>query len=398
LARAAEDADGADVVVVGGGVMGSAVAYFLTADPGFDGTVVVVERDPSYAASTTTRSWGGVRQQFSTPENVRLSLASLAFFREARELLAVDGEGPDLAFKERGYLYLASPAGLSVLQANRRRQCELGAEIALLDRAELAARFPWLSLDGVAAGGFGLSGEGWLDPSALLHGFRRKAQAQGARYLHDEVVAIDRAGAAVRSVALAGGRSLACGHLVNAAGPRAGRLAALAGLALPVGPRKRMTYVFDCRAQLPAMPLVIDTTGMAFRPEGDRFLAILSPPPEDDPESADLAEDYGLFERAIWPALAARVPAFEAIKLTGAWAGIYDYNSLDRNAVIGPHPKVANFHFLNGFSGHGLQQSPAAGRAVAEVIVHGAYRSLDLTALGYGRILEGRPLEEVNVV
>jgi len=390
--------DVVDVVIVGGGVMGSAVAYFLTADAGFGGTVAVIERDPSYAASTTTRSWGGVRQQFSTPENVRMSLASLAFFRQAKELLAVDGEGPDLAFRERGYLFLASPAGLPVLRANHDLQCALGAEVALLDRAELAARFPWLSLDGVAAAGFGLSGEGWLDPSALLNGFRRKAQAQGARYLQDEVVAIAREGSAVRSVALAGGKTIACGHLVNAAGPQAGRVAALAGIALPVGPRRRMTYVFDCRAQLPAMPLVIDTTGMAFRPEGDRFIAILSPPPEDDPESDDLAEDYGQFEQVIWPALAARVPAFEAIKLTGAWAGLYDYNSLDRNAVIGPHPEVANFHFCNGFSGHGLQQSPAAGRAVAEVILHGAYRSLDLAALGYRRVIEGRPLEEVNVV
>ncbi len=391
-------ADAADVVIVGGGVMGSAVAYFLTADPGFDGTVVVIERDPSYAACTTTRSWGGVRQQFSTPENVRMSLASLAFFRRARDLLAVDGEGPDLAFREKGYLFLASPAGLPVLEANQRLQCALGADIALLSRAELAARFPWLSLDGVAAGGLGLSGEGWLDPSALLHGFRRKAQAQGARYLHGEVVGVERDGAAVRSVGLAGGETIACGHLVNAAGPQAGRLAALAGLALPVGPRKRMTYVFDCRAQLPGMPLVIDTTGMAFRPEGDRFIAILSPPPEDDSESDDLAEDYALFERAIWPALAARVPAFEAIKLTGGWTGLYDYNSLDRNAVIGPHPEVANFHFVNGFSGHGLQQSPAAGRAVAEVIVHGGYRSLDLSALGYARVCENRPVQEANVV
>ncbi|HEX9668390.1 MAG TPA: FAD-dependent oxidoreductase, partial [Thermoanaerobaculia bacterium] len=344
MARAAASmdvVDVVDVVIVGGGVIGSAVAYFLTADAGFVGTVAVIERDPSYAHCATTRSWGGVRQQFSTPENVRLSLASLAFFRRAKELLAVDGEGPDLAFRERGYLFLASPAGLPVLRANHDLQCALGAEVALLDRAELAARFPWLSLDGVAAAGFGLSGEGWLDPSALLNGFRRKAQAQGARYLQDEVVAIAREGSAVRSVALAGGKTIACGHLVNAAGPQAGRVAALAGIALPVGPRRRMTYVFDCRAQLPAMPLVIDTTGMAFRPEGDRFIAILSPPPEDDPESDDLAEDYGQFEQVIWPALAARVPAFEAIKLTGAWAGLYDYNSLDRNAVIGPHPEVA---------------------------------------------------------
>jgi len=402
VSGAAEPGRAADVVIAGGGVMGSAVAYFLTADPAFDGTVAVVERDPSYAACATARSWGGVRQQFSTPENVRLSLASLAFFREAETLLAVDGAGPDLAFREAGYLFLASPAGLPVLQANHRLQCALGAEIALLAPDELAERFPWLSLDGVAAGGLGLSGEGWLDPNALLHGFRRKARAQGARFLHDEVSGVARDGAAIRSVALAGGATIACGHLVNAAGPWAGRLAALAGIALPVGPRKRMSYVFDCRAELPGMPLVVDPSGLAFRPEGRQFMAILSPPPEDDPEtedlSEDLADDHRPFERAIWPILAARVPAFEAIKATGAWAGLYDHNSLDRNAVIGRHPEIANFHFCAGFSGHGLQQAPAAGRAVAETIVHGRFLSLDVNALGYRRILEDTPLAEVNVV
>ena len=388
----------ADVVIVGGGVMGSAIAYFLTADAAFDGSVLVIERDPSYADCATTRSWGGVRQQFSTPENVVMSLFSLGFFRDARELLAVDGEGPDLAFKEHGYLFLASPAGLPMLEANRALQCELGADIALLGRAELAERFPWLSLEGLAGGGFGESGEGWLDPSAVLHGFRRKAQAQGARYRTDAVVGIARDGNTVASVTLAGGATVSCGHLVNAAGPQAGRVAALAGIVLPVSPRKRMSYVFDCREALPPVPLTIDTTGVTFRPEGAHYIAIHSPPPEDDPVSNDLDEDYEPFERVIWPALAARVPAFEAIKLTGSWAGHYDYNGFDQNAVIGPHPEIANFHFCNGFSGHGIQQAPAAGRAVAEGILHGATQSLDLDALGYARLIEGRPLRELNIV
>jgi sarcosine oxidase len=391
-------ADVVDVVIVGGGVMGSAIAYFLTADPAFDGSVLVIERDPSYETCATTRSWGGVRQQFSTPENIKMSLFSLGFFRQARELLAVDGEGPELAFKERGYLFLASPAGLPVIERNHGLQRELGADIALLDRDGLAARFPWLSLEGLAGGAFGESGEGWLDPSAVLHGFRRKAQAQGARYDTDEVVEIERAGDRIASVSLAGGASVACGHLVNAAGPQAGRVAALAGIDLPVEPRKRMSYVFDCRETLPPLPLTIDTTGVTFRPEGEHYIAIHSPPPEADPVSGDLDEDYGPFEEVIWPALAARVPAFEAIKLTGAWAGHYDYNAFDQNAVIGPHPEVANFHFCNGFSGHGIQQSPAAGRAVAEQIVHGAFQSLDLSALGYARLIEGRPLKEANVI
>jgi len=388
----------ADIAIVGGGVMGSSIAYFLTADPLFDGTVLVVERDPGYGACATTRSWGGIRQQFSTPENVRMSLFGLEFFRNAKDRLAVDGNGPDLAFLERGYLFLASPAGLPVLEANCAMQRRLGAQVSLLRPEALAERFPWLALDGIAGAGFGVAGEGWIDPSALLHGFRRKARDRGAVYLSDEVVGIEVDGGRARGLALASGQRITCGTVVNAAGPQAGRVAQLAGIELPVRPRKRMSFVFDCREDLSHLPLTIDVTGVTFRPEGGQYIAIVSPPADDDPDSDDLDEDYRPFEEIIWPAMAARVPAFEAIKLTGAWAGHYDYNTFDQNAILGTHPEIANLLFCNGFSGHGVQQAPAAGRAVAELVVHGGYRTLDLSSLGFARILEGRPLIETNVV
>ena len=387
-----------DVVIAGGGVMGSAIAYFLGADPDFDGTVAVVERDPGYTDCSTTRSWGGIRQQFSTAENVRMGLFAVDFIRAAGELLAVEGDAPDLAFREDGYLFLASPAGRPVLERNCRLQTSLGAEVEVLEPDELAARFPWLNLDGVAAGGFGQRNEGWIDPAALLHGFRRKARALGAEYLADEVVEIARTAGRVTGVRLRGGESLGCGVLVNAAGPHAGALARLAGIELPVRPRKRTTFVFDCREALPPLPLTIDVTGVTVRPEGRQYIAILSPPADQDPDSDDLEPDYALFDEAIWPILAERIPAFEAIKVTGAWGGHYDYNTFDQNAILGPHPDLANFLFCNGFSGHGIQQSPAAGRAVAELIAHGRYRTLDLSALSYARIAEGRPIREANVV
>ncbi len=387
-----------DVIVAGGGVMGSAIAYFLGADPDFDGTVLVVERDPSYADCATTRSWGGIRQQFSTPENVRMSLFATDFVRAAGETLAVDGEAPDLAFRERGYLFLASAAGQAVLRDNVAAQRALGAAVDLLDPPALVARFPWLEVSDIAAGAFGARNEGWIDPSALLHAFRRKARALGAVYVADEICAIDRAGAGVAGVRLRAGRRLGCGILVNAAGPWAGALAALAGIELPVRPRKRTTFVFDCREPLPPLPLTVDPSGVAVRPEGAQYLAILSPPEDQDPDSTDLEPDHSLFEEVIWPVLAARVPAFAAIKATGAWAGHYDYNTFDQNAVLGPHPDLGNFLFCNGFSGHGIQQSPAAGRALAELIVHRRYRTLDLSAFSFDRIPAGRALREVNVV
>ena len=389
-----------DVAIAGGGLMGSAVAYFLAADPDFDGSVVVIERDPAYEFCTTGRSWGGFRQQFSTPENVRMSLFGIAFFRRIAEHLAVAGEAPNLGFKEPGYLFLAGESGRAQLEANCAVQWAEGAAVTLLEPDEIAARFPWLNTAGVAAAGFGHANEGWIDASSLMHGFRRKARALGVEYRHDEVVSVEVSGGRIAGLTLRRGGALACGTLVNAAGPGAGALAALAGADLPVGPRKRMTYVFDCRAALPPMPLMIDVTGVACRPEGSQYLAIVSPPEDRDrvSDGDDFELEYDTFETVIWPALAHRVPAFEAIKLNRVWACHYDYNAFDQNAVLGPHPEIAGLLFCNGFSGHGVQQAPAAGRATAEWIVHGRFRSLDLTALLYARIAEDRPVQEVNVV
>jgi len=389
---------GADIAIVGGGVMGSAIAYFLMSDPTFHGTVLVVERDPSYADCATTRSWGGIRQQFSTRENIEMSLFGVDFVRNAATHLSVDGEAPELGFREQGYLFLASSAGLPVLESNVALQHSLGATVELLQPNELTVRFPWMSAEGIAAGAFGPANEGWIDPAGLLQGFRRKARALGAVYATDEAVAIRREGNRIVGLSLKEAGEIACGALVNAAGPQAGQVAALAGVVLPVSPRKRMSYVFDCRKDLKQAPLTIDASGVAFRPEGGQYIAIVSPPEDEDQDCDDLELDYRLFEEVIWPTLAARVPAFEAIKLTGAWAGHYDYNSFDQNAILGPHPEIAGLYFCNGFSGHGIQQSPAAGRALAEHILHGGYRSLDLSNLGYGRIPEGRPVKEANVV
>ncbi|MCK0207876.1 FAD-binding oxidoreductase [Starkeya koreensis] len=385
-----------DVLIVGGAIMGAAAAYFLTLDPAFRGRVAVIERDTTFARSSTTLSAASLRQQFSIPENIRMSLFGLEFLRSAKERL---GTEVDLAWHEGGYLILASEAGLPILAANHRVQAAEGADIALLDPEALKAGFPWLNVEDIAAGAYGRSGEGWFDAHAFLAALRAAGKAQGAHFITGEVVSIERTGDRITGATLADGRRFGCGALVNAAGPRAGRLAGLAGIALPVEGRKRCVFVVHCRTPLPKLPLLVDPTGFYIRPEGAYQICGAPPPEDNDPDAKDDFEvDWSVFEEGIWPNLAHRIPAMEELKVVRAWAGHYEMNLLDHNAVIGPHPEVTNFYFMNGFSGHGLQQAPAAGRAIAEWIVHGRSVSLDLDVFGYERIAAGRPHAELNII
>ena len=388
----------ADVVIVGGAVIGSAIAYFLRRE-GFKGRVAVVEKDSSYQWCATGRSVASIRQQFSTPENIALSQVTLALLRSLKETF---GPTADVGFKEQGYLILASESGVPVLRGNNEVQKQAGADIHLLQPDAMAERFPWLNLDALALGAFGATGEGWLDPVILMTLFRDAAKAKGVKVIKDTVVAIERRGSKIEAVQLAGGGRIACGSLVNAAGPAAGAVAGLVGIPLPVEPRKRFVYVVDCKDATPELhraPLTVDPSGVWFRPEGRQFITGVSPDETQEPTPGELdLIDHAPFEEIVWPAIAARVPLFEAIKVTGAWAGHYDYNTLDQNAIIGPHPEVTNFYFANGFSGHGLQQSAGAGQAITELIIHGGFRTIDLTRFGYGRIARGEPLLELNII
>jgi glycine/D-amino acid oxidase-like deaminating enzyme len=384
-----------DVVIVGGAAVGSATAYFLKHDLGFTGSVAVIERDPTYSHAATTLSAASIRQQFSTPENIRMSRFGVEIFRALKERFGADA---DIGFRERGYLLLASETGVDTLTSNHDVQKAEGADIVLMDQAALADHFRWLKTSDLALGAFGRTGEGWFDAHSLLTLLRTAARQKGARYIHGEVTGISRDGKRIAGVTLGDGTRIACGTLVNAAGPQAGDVAALAGVPLPVEPRKRSVFVVACRTALPGMPLMVDPTGVWIRPEGEVYICGVSPPEEADPRAKDFEVDYSQFDEVVWPMLAHRVPAMEALKLQRAWAGHYDYNTLDQNAVIGRHPEISNLIFANGFSGHGLQQSPAAGRAVAELIVHGRFVAIDLSIFGYERVAEGRAVRELNVI
>lgn len=388
-----------DVVIVGGAVVGSATAYFLATNPAFKGSVLVVERDWSYAQSATALSSASIRHQFSNPLNIKISQFGTEFIRSFHDRVEVDGDAPELGFKENGYLYLGNASGAAMLERNFKTQRENGADVALFSVGQLQERFPWLNPDQLVNGVYGLSGEGWFDSYGLLQGMRRKARSLGIEYIENEVVDVVRKGSKIGGVVLKTGETIECGQLVNAAGTRGPAVARLAGLDIPVEPRKRCLFVFDCRTPLSGtVPLTIDTTGIFFRPEGQYYLTGCYPDPDPLADVNDFDVIHSEFDEVIWPALAERVPAFEAIKVVSSWAGHYDFCMLDHNAIVGPHPEVTNFLFANGFSGHGLQQSPAIGRGLSELIIYGEYRSLDLGRLGYERVVENRPFLEEGVI
>lgn len=389
-----------DVVIIGGAIMGASVAWFLSRMPGFNGSILVVERDPSYQFSSTAHSNSCIRQQFSTTLNVQISQFAADFITNLREHIG-DPRVPDLSIQNFGYLYLAdTPEYANYLRHNHQIQRAAGAQTRLLDRDQIRAEYPFYALDDVLLGSINTLNEGYWDGGTVFDWWRRSGQAQGVEYIQNEVVAITRTGNQIDSVTLANGQVVSCGHVVNASGPRAARTAAMAGLTLPVEPRKRYTWIFTAETPLDrALPLTIDPSGVHVRQDGPTTYMAGSrgdPDPAVDPD--DFTMDHGLWQDHVWPILATRIPAFEAIRVVTEWTGHYAYNTLDQNAILGPHDEVRNFHFLNGFSGHGLQQSPAMGRGLAEWITYGAFQTLDLSAFSYARVRTETPIVEQAVI
>lgn len=395
--------DSYDVVIVGGAIMGAATAWFLTEMSGFDGQVLVIERDPSYATSSTALTNSCMRQQFSTELNVRISQFAAEFVKNIRAYMGGDERVPELSIHSFGYMYLAdTPEFAELLRANQATQNAAGAATQLMTPEEIARHYPFYALDDILLGSINLVDEGQWDAGALFDAWRRQSRERGVEYVADEVVSmsLNPARSRVERVTLASGVSVACGSVVNASGPRAARTAAMAGIDIPVEPRKRYSWVF--RAETPLdrdLPLTVDPSGVHVHENGGGTYqagghAAFDPAADYD----DFTMDHTLWEDHVWPILATRIPQFEAIRVISEWAGHYAMNTLDANAVLGPHPQLGNFIFLNGFSGHGLQQAPAMGRGIAELLTYGEYRTLDLSAFGYERISASRPLTETAVI
>lgn len=384
-----------DVAIVGGAIVGSAVAHFVKClDPA--AKVAVIEPDRTYEYASTTRASGGARRQFSCPENIEMSNFSIPFIEAADVALAVDGEPAHVGWRAGGYLFIVGEGDVAILRDNHAAQRAHGVRAHLLDRDALHARFPSMNLDGIAAG-VHTPDDGWCDPSGLLQGLRRKARSQGVEYIEDRVVGIEHDATAVRALRLASGRSVAAGAIVNAAGPWAKEVAAMVGMALPIEPLRRFEHYFETPNAIEALPYVKDTARLAFRPEGRGYSGGLVDSAQ--PRGYDFDVDHGYFERVVWPALAHRFPAFEACRCRRTWSGLYEQNELDGNPVIGNWAgRMDNFYVVAGFSGHGMMHAPAAGRAIAELLVHGRYMTLDLARLGYARIAAQQPYAERGIL
>ncbi|MFY0661567.1 MAG: FAD-binding oxidoreductase [Shimia sp.] len=390
-----------DVVIIGGAIMGSSTAWFLSDNPDFSGSVLVVEKDPTYEFSSTAHTNSCMRQQFSNQLNVQISQFAADFVKNLRKHMGGDDRVPELDIQNYGYLYLADNEDFAqTLRDNQKVQLAAGAETELLTAAEIAARYPFYNVDDILLGSINTKDEGYWDGGVVFDWFRRSARERGVEYVQGEVVAMARDGGKVTSVTLASGDVVNCGQVVNASGPRAARTSEMAGIHMPVEPRKRFTWIFSAEQPLPMdLPLTIDPSGVHVRQDGPAtYLAGAAPDPDPAVAFDDFHMDHNRWQDHVWPIIATRIPQFEAIKVGAEWAGHYAYNTLDQNAILGAHPDITNFIFQNGFSGHGLQQSPAMGRAVAELLTYGEFRTLDMTPFTFERVLNNDPIVEKAVI
>ena len=389
-----------DVVCIGGAVTGSAAAYFLSENPDFDGSVLVVEPDWTYDHANTTRAQNSIREQFTNELNIRLSGFGVDFIADFHERVHVDGESPEINFRGTGYMFIADDeAAYEQLERESHDQLALGAEVEMLRPGQIAERFPYMNPDELVGARVGGMREGSFDGWAFFQGLRQRAMHNGATYIKDRVTGLTVEGGRVTRVHLESGASVGCGFAINSSGCRARQVATMAGLDVPIEPRARTSFVFGCRTPIEHLvPLTVTPFGVHFRREQQYFMCGTVPIDDVaiDPDDFDIRHDE--FEEQIWPVVAKYVPQFDEIGLVSSWGGQYDYNTLDHNLIIGPATEVQNFMFANGFSGHGLQQGPAVGRGLSELITYGEFRTIDLSPLGYTRIERNEPIIEHAII
>ena len=382
-----------DILVIGGGIIGSAIAYFLSKS-GKAGSVTVVEPDPTYEFAATPYANGGIRQLFSLPENILMAQYGLEFFRDFPVNMSIDDMDADIGFRRRGYLFLSDDGDHATMEQNYRLQTDMGVRADLLYPSALKERFPSINTDDTALAVHSPD-DAWINPHAALVGLRAKSKSLGANYVQDRVVDWRADGTISREVILESGRRISADVFVLSAGAWSAELASLIGIVLPVEPMCRESHYFTTPAEIEALPFLKAETHLAFGPEGQGFAGGL--PDWQQPAGFGLQPQPTRFEEVVWPAIAHRVPALETLRLERSWIGHYARNTLDLNAIIGRW-RDGNVYLACGYSGHGIMQAPATGLALSEAIFGGRYETLDLARLGVDRIEANKPFREKGIV
>jgi glycine/D-amino acid oxidase-like deaminating enzyme len=384
-----------DVAIIGGGIMGCAVAYYLMKRDARLKTVVI-EMDPAYTRASTTLSMSNIRIQFSLKENVQISRFAFEVFEKFADTMTVEDQQPQINFRREGNLFMVDAGSEASARKSLSLQQSLGCKVDWWSRDRIRTHYPLYDVTGLAGGTFGEE-DGHIDAYAALMGYRRKARHLGAEYIHEQVVQIRVDSGRVTGVELRSGNRLKSRVVVNCAGAWAAAIAHTAGIELPVQPIKRQVFALDTAVKpTKPLPLTVLPSGLYFRSETGGLI-LLGKSMDDDPTGFDFSWDDKRFTEILWPELAAFVPAFDTLKLVRGWAGLYAVNTLDGNAVLGEWPHLKGLYLANGFSGHGLQQAPAVGRYISERILT-CKPSLDLSIFGPERILEQKPLSEIGLV
>ena len=384
-----------DIIIIGGGIMGSATAYYLMkADPTLK--VAVAERDATYSQASTTLSMSNVRTQFSLKENVQISLYALQALKRFEEDMAVDDQPPKIYFRQEGNLFLVNAAEEAAARRAFEMQKSLGCQVQWWSPQTIKQHYPLYAPQKFVGGTFGPD-DGYFDAYAGLMGYKAKARSLGATYIPDEVVKIKKAGHRVAGVELAARGNFIAEYVINCAGAWAADVAKTAGVELPVVPIKRQVFALDTAVKPKApLPLTILPSGLYFRSETGGLI-LLGKSMAEDPIGFEFSWDNKRFMDLLWLELAEFVPAFDRLKLVRGWAGLYAVNTLDGNAILGQWPELNGLYLANGFSGHGLQQGPAVGRYLSELILKKPL-SLDLSIFSPQRILDNRALSENGLV
>jgi FAD-dependent oxidoreductase domain-containing protein 1 len=384
-----------DVVIIGGGIMGSATAYYLLkTEPTLK--VAVVERDATYSRASTTLSMSNVRTQFSLKENVQISLYALQILTRFEEDMTVDGQQPRIYFRQEGNLFMVAASGEAAARRALKLQKKLGCSVNWWSPDMIKQNYPLYEPEKFIGGTFG-SQDGYFDAYAVLMGYKAKARSLGATYIQDEVVRINKIPGCVTGAELAAKGRLNAARVINCAGAWAADVAKTAEVKLPVVPIKRQVFALDTAVKPGSqLPLTVLPSGLYFRSETGGLI-LLGKSLQEDSVGFDFTWDDKRFLEILWPELAEFVPAFDRLKLVRGWAGLYAVNTLDGNAILGQWPELKGLYLANGFSGHGLQQGPAVGRYLSELILEKPL-SLDLSIFSPQRVLENRALSENGLV